>query len=61
MPPPPPPAGDGTPPPRFINKDQVLAIEMADSLGAQIPVAKLMENLNESEVYDTYTKYMRGG
>jgi 4-hydroxybutyrate dehydrogenase/sulfolactaldehyde 3-reductase len=59
MPPPPPPGGDGAPP-QFINKDQVLAIEMADGLGAQIPVAKLMENLNESEVYDTYTKFMRG-
>jgi hypothetical protein len=59
MPPPPPPA-DGSPPPQFINKDQVLAIEMAEELGAEIPVAKLMENLDESRLYDTYTKYMRG-
>ncbi|MBN2074223.1 MAG: NAD(P)-dependent oxidoreductase [Dehalococcoidales bacterium] len=60
MPPPPPPA-DGSPPPQFINKDQVLAIEMAEELGAEIPVARLMENLDESIVYEAYTKYMRGG
>jgi 3-hydroxyisobutyrate dehydrogenase-like beta-hydroxyacid dehydrogenase len=59
MPPPPPPA-DGSPTQKFINKDQVLAIEMAEELGAEIPVARLMENLDESKVYDTYTKYMRG-
>jgi 3-hydroxyisobutyrate dehydrogenase-like beta-hydroxyacid dehydrogenase len=59
MPPPPLPA-DGSPPPKFINKDQVLAIEMAEELGAEIPVAKLMENLDESTIYETYTKYMRG-
>ena len=60
MPPPPPPA-DGSPSAKFINKDQVLAIEMAEELSAEIPVAKLMEELDESEVYDEYTKYMRGG
>jgi 3-hydroxyisobutyrate dehydrogenase-like beta-hydroxyacid dehydrogenase len=59
MPPPPLPA-DGSPPPKFINKDQVLAIEMAEELGAEIPVAKLMENLDESTIYETYMKYMRG-
>ena len=59
MPPPPPPA-DGSPPPQFINKDQVLAIEMAEQLGAEIPVAKLMEELDESRLYQAYTKYMRG-
>ena len=59
MPPPPPPA-DGSPPPKFINKDQVLAIEMAEQLGAEIPVAKLMEELDESKVYPAYTKDMRG-
>ena len=58
--PPPPPLADGSPPPRFINKDQVLAIEMAEELGAEIPVARLMENLNESTVYEAYTKFMRG-
>ena len=58
--PPPPPLADGSPPPRFINKDQVLAIEMAEELGAEIPVARLMENLNESIVYEAYTKFMRG-
>jgi 3-hydroxyisobutyrate dehydrogenase-like beta-hydroxyacid dehydrogenase len=58
MPLPPPPA-DGSPPPKFINKDQVLAIEMAEELGAEIPVAKLMENLDESTVYEAYTEYMR--
>ena len=59
MPPPPPPTS-GSPPPKFINKDQVLAIEMAEELGAEIPVAKLMENLDESIVYEEYTKFMRG-
>ncbi|HEY93557.1 MAG TPA: NAD(P)-dependent oxidoreductase [Dehalococcoidia bacterium] len=58
--PPPPLPADGSPPPQFINKDQVLAIEMAEELGAEIPVARLMENLDESKVYETYTKYMRG-
>ncbi|MFC1946469.1 NAD(P)-dependent oxidoreductase [Chloroflexota bacterium] len=58
--PPPPPPDDGSPPPKFINKDQVLAIEMAEQLGAEIPVAKLMEELDESIVYEAYTKYMRG-
>ena len=59
MPPPLSPT-NGSPPPRFINKDQVLAIEMAEELGAEIPVARLMENLNESIVYEAYTKFMRG-
>ncbi|UCD08733.1 MAG: NAD(P)-dependent oxidoreductase [Dehalococcoidales bacterium] len=59
MPPPSPPTVD-SPPPQFINKDQVLAIEMAEELGAEIPVAKLMENLDESKVYSAYTKFMRG-
>lgn len=59
-PPPPPTGGTGAPPPKFINKDQVLAIEMAENLGAQIPVAKLMENLDEAEVYVDYTRFMRG-
>jgi 3-hydroxyisobutyrate dehydrogenase-like beta-hydroxyacid dehydrogenase len=59
MPPLPSPT-DGSPPPKFINKDQVLAIEMAEQLGAEIPVARLMENLDESIVYDEYTKFMRG-
>ncbi|OGN90965.1 MAG: hypothetical protein A2158_05495, partial [Chloroflexi bacterium RBG_13_46_14] len=59
--PPPPPLTDGSPPPKFINKDQVLAIEMAEEVDAEIPVAKLMENLDESKVYETYTKFMRGG
>ncbi|MBN2238448.1 MAG: NAD(P)-dependent oxidoreductase [Dehalococcoidales bacterium] len=59
MPPPPPPS-DGSPPPKFINKDQILAIEMAEELGAEIPVARLMEHLDESKVYDTYTRFMRG-
>jgi len=58
MPPPLPPTGDS--PPQFINKDQVLAIEMAEELGAEIPIAKLMENLDESRVYEAYTKFMRG-
>ena len=56
----PPPPTDGSPPPQFINKDQVLAIEMAEELGAEIPVAKLMENLDESKAYEAYTKLMRG-
>ncbi len=58
--PPPPPPADGSHPPKFINKDQVLAIEMAEELGAEIPVARLMENLDESRVYEAYTRYMRG-
>jgi len=58
--PPPPPSSDGSPPPVFINKDQVLAIEMAEELGAEIPVARLMENLDESKAYEAYTKFMRG-
>ena len=56
----PPPPTDGSPPPQFINKDQVLAIEMAEELGAEIPVAKLMENLDESKAYEAYRKFMRG-
>jgi 3-hydroxyisobutyrate dehydrogenase len=60
MAPPPPPPGARTPQPKFINKDQILAIELADAVGAKIPVAKLMENLDESAVYDAYTKAMRG-
>lgn len=59
-PPPPPPSGAGTPPPKFINKDQILAIEMAEREGAAIPVAKLMEELDEAAVYDAYTRSMRG-
>ncbi len=58
--PPPPSITDGSPPPKFINKDQVLAIEMAEQLGAEIPVARLMENLDESKVYEAYTRYIRG-
>jgi len=33
---------------------------MAEELGAEIPIAKLMENLDESKIYETYTKFMRG-
>jgi 3-hydroxyisobutyrate dehydrogenase-like beta-hydroxyacid dehydrogenase len=60
MMPPQPPPGAKTPQPKFINKDQILAIELAEEVGAKIPIAKLMENLDESVEYDTYTKAMRG-
>jgi 3-hydroxyisobutyrate dehydrogenase-like beta-hydroxyacid dehydrogenase len=62
MPPPPPPTSGGAaaPPSKFINKDQVLAIEMAENVKAPIPVARLMEGLDESKIYNAYTKYMRG-
>ena len=59
MPRPPKPEGFGVPS-KFINKDQVLAIELAENVGAQVPVAKLMEQLDESKVYDAFTKIMRG-
>ncbi len=60
MAPPPPPPGDKTTPRQFINKDQILAIELAEEVDAKIPVARLMENLDESALYDAYTKAMRG-
>lgn len=47
-------------PPTFINKDQILAIELADRVGAKIPIAKLLEQLDEEKLYDTFTTFMRG-
>jgi len=46
-------------PRKFINKDQELAMELAEQVGAQIPLAKLIAQIDEEKVYDAYIKYLR--
>jgi len=50
---------DSSKPAKFINKDQVLALELADKVGAKVPLARLIENLDEAEAYDSYMSFMR--
>lgn len=59
MPSPTPPPG-GSPPPTFVNKDLVLAREMAEKEEASIPVARCMDEVDEAVEYDAYTRAMRG-
>ncbi|NLN07136.1 MAG: NAD(P)-dependent oxidoreductase [Firmicutes bacterium] len=47
-------------PARFINKDQVLALELAEKVGAKVPLAKLIEQLDEAETYDSFISFMSG-
>ena len=61
-PPPRPPAsapGVKAPPPKLGNKDMELAMEMAESVGANIPVAKFMDELDTASAYDAYAAAMR--
>ena len=59
-PPPSPPPAPGTQPPpqRMGNKDTELAMEMADAVGAKVPVARFMDNMDMA-VYDAYSDAMR--
>jgi len=59
-PPPSPPPTPGTQPApqRMGNKDTELAMEMADAVGAKVPVARFMDELDMA-VYDAYSATMR--
>lgn len=59
MAPPPLPPDVKTPPRKFVNKDLVLARELAEEVGASIPVAKCMNELDEAVEYDAYYAAMR--
>lgn len=53
-----PPPGQVAPPP-LGNKDMDLAMEMAEAVGANIPVAKFMETLDTASAYDAISAAMR--
>ena len=56
---PPPPADGKAPSPNLGNKDMVLAMEMAEEVGANIPVAKFMDGLDTAAAYEVYTEEMK--
>jgi len=59
MPRPPAPPPGQTAPRKLGNKDMDLAIEMADAVGANVPVARFMEELDTGKAYDAYSKKMQ--
>ena len=59
-PPSPPPTPGAQPAPQKMgNKDTWLAMEMADAVGAKVPVARFMDELDMA-VYDAYSDAMSG-
>jgi len=55
---PPPTPGAQAPAQKMGNKDTELAMEMADAVGAKVPVARFMDDIDMA-VYDAYSDAMR--
>jgi 3-hydroxyisobutyrate dehydrogenase-like beta-hydroxyacid dehydrogenase len=53
------PSGAGIPPPNPLAKDRQLAMEMAEELGADMPIARFINDVDSVSMYKEYSAAMR--
>ena len=53
------PAGAGVPPPNPLSKDRQLAMEMAEEAGADMPIARFINEVDSNLMYKEYSAAMR--